>query len=90
MTLAECRSRVEALQARTAAAWAEAEPIQKIAREHPESADAKATADNAVQKAAGIAADSAQAAADLGLGSCSGKLQHAPFMLGTRNAEKSR
>ncbi len=74
MTQAECRSRIEALQARTAAAWTEAEPAQKMAREHLESVDAKAAAETAMQKAAGVAADSAQAAADLGLGSCSGKL----------------
>ena len=74
ITQAECRSRIETLQAKSAAAWAEAEPAQKTAREHPESADAKATAETAMKKAAAVAADSAQAAADLGTGLCSDKL----------------
>lgn len=74
MTQAECRSRVDELRATAAAAWAEAEPAQKMAREHPESADAKEAAETAVQKAAGVAVDSAQGAADLSLGPCSGEL----------------
>ena len=74
MTQEECRSRVEALQVKAAAAWAEAEPAQKVASENPESADAEAAADAAMQKASGIAVDSAQAAADLSIGPCSGKL----------------
>lgn len=74
MTQAECPSRIEALQATTSAAWTEAEPAQKMAREHREPVDAKTAAEAAMQKAAGVAADSAQAAADLGLGSCGGKL----------------
>ena len=73
LTQAECLSRVDALKAKAAAAWAEAEPAQKEARENPESADAKKAAETAMQKAASIAADSAQAAADLGLGPCKGK-----------------
>jgi len=72
MTQAECIARVDVLKANAAAAWAAAEPAKEFARNNPDSADAKIAAETATRKAAGVAVDSAQAAADLGIGPCKG------------------
>jgi hypothetical protein len=56
LSAAECAARVEALQGKAATAWKEAE----------------GKGDAEMERAASIAADSAQAAADLELGPCQG------------------
>jgi hypothetical protein len=73
MTQEQCHARVKELQAQAMAAWAESNPARDFAKQNPNSAEAQAAAEAALQKAAHIAADNAQAAADLSRGPCDGK-----------------
>ncbi|MBE2291530.1 MAG: hypothetical protein IAF01_03310 [Xanthomonadaceae bacterium] len=72
MSAAECLSRTQALQADTEAARAAAGPALEAYRNNPGSFEAKAAVELALQRAARVAADHAQAAADLARGPCKG------------------
>ena len=70
MSATECSTRLQALQAQTAAAWAQAAPAREAYRSNPTSFEAKAAVELALQRAARVAADNAQAAAELAAGPC--------------------
>lgn len=70
MSATECSTRLQALQAQTDAAWAQTAPAREAYRSNPTSFEAKAAVELALQRAARVAADNAQAAAELAAGPC--------------------
>lgn len=78
MSDAECLSRVGELRAQAEEAWRATEPARDAYRNNPGSFEAKAAVELALQQSARIAADNAQAVADLASGPCRGKRQGPP------------
>ena len=74
LSAAQCQSRAEALQAQADAAWMATGPARDAYRNNPTSFEAKTAVELALQRAARIAAASAQASAELAAGPCKGKL----------------
>ncbi|MDZ3798191.1 MAG: hypothetical protein U0T03_05250 [Xanthomonadales bacterium] len=70
MSATECSTRLQALQAQTDAAWAQTAPAREAYRSNPTSFEAKAAVELALQRAARVAADNVQAAAELAAGPC--------------------
>lgn len=70
MSATECSARLQALQAHTDAAWTQTAPAREAYRSNPTSFEAKAAVELALQRAARVAADNAQAAAELAAGPC--------------------
>ena len=70
MSATECSTRLQALQAHTDAAWTQTAPAREAYRSNPTSFEAKAAVELALQRAARVAADNAQAAAELAAGPC--------------------
>ena len=70
MSATECSARLQALQAHTDAAWTQTAPAREAYRSNPTSFEAKAAVELALQRAAKVAADNAQAAAELAAGPC--------------------
>ena len=70
MSATECSARLQALQAHTDAAWTQTAPAREAYRSNPTSFEAKAAVELALQRAARVAADNVQAAAELAAGPC--------------------